>query len=399
MNIEEKLIHWVWDFCSKHKLLCFGDSVGVGASFGADSRLLLWLTKEFLRRGYLKRARVLHVNYKARGTSDLEEQKLKELCVEYQMDFYSKTVTLNLKDSDFEGKARRIRKSFFREHEHFVDKVLLGHQIDDSFEWYLRNIFRSAHYPSSLGIPVKYHKTIRPLHCLSASQVRYLARLFDLDYIDDESNWNLRYERNWLRWKLVKPIKAKYPNALKNYVIKANIEARKRNLSVFSSSQVFIQRKKNICLLYQFSSSVSTFESQEDAILECIHELSSHKRGELREQIQKIILSHKNGRQGPFSLSHGVKCWSFPRVLIFANKTGEKQFKNYYILDSQIPSEEFYRNPQPFYKLKKKTTKEDGLKKNSLIQEQIDLVRQNGYIVKPFGYFFSRLNKDKLTEN
>ena len=74
-------------------------------------------------------------------------------------------------------------------------------------------------------------------------------------------------------------------------------------------------------------------------------------------------------------------------------KQGSERFLHKSFKSSQIPKRELITNPQPFYLYRPKQLKK-ALKKDKLIQKQIDQAKKEGMGIRPFGYFF-KITLDK----
>ena len=80
-------------------------------------------------------------NYKTRTSSDCEEASAKELCERFGKRFFSKSA--ELKNGNFESKARALRYDFFKGLclEHGYRGLVLAHQLNDYFEWFLLKFY------------------------------------------------------------------------------------------------------------------------------------------------------------------------------------------------------------------------------------------------------------------
>ena len=194
----------------------------LAVSGGADSMALLHLMVG-LKEKYpqlLQELVVLHVHHGNRSEQDLELievlSEVKNLRLAYRVRH------LGLDDGpNFEARARAGRKEIFLEQVETGDLVYTGHHIDDSFEWSLMQSFKSGSVIPSLGIPVINGAIARPLHAFGRSQLRYFCERFQISFLEDPSNTELRFERNRLRSSL-KFLANDYPQALKHYVARAN---------------------------------------------------------------------------------------------------------------------------------------------------------------------------------
>jgi tRNA(Ile)-lysidine synthase len=113
----------------------------------------------------------------------------------------------------FEEKARAVRRSFLErlKEESGAEAILLGHTADDQIETVLMRIFEGAGVSGLKGIPRRTDEGIeRPL--LDTWREEILADLTrrGIPYRIDKSNYDTRYERNWVRHVLLPVLEERY---------------------------------------------------------------------------------------------------------------------------------------------------------------------------------------------
>jgi hypothetical protein len=181
---------------------------------------------------------------------------------------------------------------------------------------------KSASLVPSLGIPLIRGQFARPLMAFSKKQLLDLAKLINLPYMEDESNKNTKFERNYIREVLIPEISKKYPSYLKNYCTRSNKFAQSMKLSRLSNSDdIFAIKELKNGILLTNSLFKNSFVGAESKIEECIKRLSSSGRGSLRLQINKLIDGSKKGKLGPYTFSGGVEAYmSFGEILFISDK-------------------------------------------------------------------------------
>ena len=80
-----------------------------------------------------------------------------------------------LPSQNFELKARLERYKIFSKYQDSL--IVLGHHIDDSFEWSLMQKMKSSRLESTIGIPLYNKNYIRPLMCVTKKQIRRYAKI------------------------------------------------------------------------------------------------------------------------------------------------------------------------------------------------------------------------------
>lgn len=341
-----KFLAHVWAFCEEYKLLTTHDIV-IALSGGLDSMALLWVFKQFYLQGkILKMPRAITIDHQTRREISFEIKMIQEQCERLGVcHTVLKVEGLNLADSNFENLARIKRyESLFGDLSK-NEVILFGHHLDDCFEWSLMQQFKSSNLKASLGIPVKRGKVRRPFFCVSRRQIEKLAKLEDIDFMDDSSNDNLKFERNFVRAKVVSSIRERFPGYLKHYVAKQL--QYKSLLKEHAKKNRFTHERPWGFLIHIPNSddrlSVSELKSS-------LIKLSKTSRGKIAMMAQKVVDKFNRNRQhisGPYDFSGGVKVYHFGNFIMLSR---EEEIK----LEASQISEGF-----PFLV---KTKKDQGLK-------------------------------------
>lgn len=143
------------------------------------------------------------INYKTRLNSDLEEQSAKELAQKYNKKIYTKTA--NKIEKNFEANARALRYEFFDAicKKYKYQNLILAHNLNDKFEWFLMQFSKGAGMVELLGFKDieqrKNYTIIRPLLNTSKNEILAFLKQENIKYFDDESNKDKKYFRNKIR--------------------------------------------------------------------------------------------------------------------------------------------------------------------------------------------------------
>jgi tRNA(Ile)-lysidine synthase len=97
-----------------------------------------------------------------------------------------------------------------------ADHIALAHNLDDQAETILLQLFRGAGVKGLSGMPfVRWLRTdasiVRPLLEVSRGDIERYARRRKLEWIEDESNLETHYTRNWLRSHVLPRIGQRVP--------------------------------------------------------------------------------------------------------------------------------------------------------------------------------------------
>jgi len=159
------------------------------------------------------------VNYGTREDSDKEEAHAKELAKKHQLICH--TAKAPIFANHFEKNARDFRYTFFEEliGTHDYDTLLTAHQLNDQLEWLLMRLTKGAGTSELIGLePVSQRKNytlIRPLLKQSKEELLEYLETNKYPYFIDESNSEVKYERNLFRKQFSDPLMAKYKEGIK----------------------------------------------------------------------------------------------------------------------------------------------------------------------------------------
>lgn len=118
-----------------------------------------------------------------------------------------------------EASARTARYNAFAKLLNSGDYLLTAHQQDDQAETLLLQLLRGAGVKGLSSMPVIIHfgsgYHLRPLLLNSRAELHQYAKEKKLSWIDDESNQNLRFNRNFIRHEIMPTIRQRWPQATK----------------------------------------------------------------------------------------------------------------------------------------------------------------------------------------
>ncbi|EOH4548579.1 tRNA lysidine(34) synthetase TilS [Campylobacter coli] len=159
------------------------------------------------------------INYKTRKNSDLEEQKAKELALEFHKKIFIKIAPVI--KGNFEKEARDFRYDFFEKIclEQNYSNLILAHHLNDQLEWFLMQLSRGAGLAEILGMQEcekrSNYTLLRPLLFTSKDEILSYLKENDIFYFQDESNENEKYFRNYIRKNFSNAFVSKFHQGLK----------------------------------------------------------------------------------------------------------------------------------------------------------------------------------------
>jgi len=183
----------------------------VGFSGGLDSMVLLHGLATVLG-GARQRLSVLHVHHGLSPHADRWAEFCAQAC--FELGVKLKTIRVHIDPASgrgLEAEARLQRsRALLREP---ADWLLLGHHANDQAETLLHNLLRGAGVRGAAAIPERHGRLLRPLLGLTRAELRQYADKHRLGWVDDESNLDSRYTRNFLRQSILPALTLRFPRA------------------------------------------------------------------------------------------------------------------------------------------------------------------------------------------
>ena len=188
----------------------------VACSGGMDSCVLLHLF--YLNRSRIEQdIEIIYVNHQLQKQNDTWEVFCNKLCQQYNLKFRSLRITEDCpKEMSIEEWARDQRYSLIAEKINPNDILFTAHHLDDQIETFFLHALRGSGPRGLVAMPaVKpfakgYH--VRPLLDCARSELQHYAEQNQLDWHDDPSNEDLRFNRNYLRNKILPAIQERWPS-------------------------------------------------------------------------------------------------------------------------------------------------------------------------------------------
>ena len=186
----------------------------VGFSGGADSHSLLHVLVELSRRQALPPIIALHINHGLHEDANAWAAHCAVVASDLGVEFHERAVSVDAGASP-EAQARDARYTVFESFLDTGDVLLLGHHLDDQVETVLFRLIRGAGPSGLAGIPEQRPLgrglLMRPLLSITRAQIENYADSHELGYINDGSNEDTRYDRNFLRHEVLPLIESRWP--------------------------------------------------------------------------------------------------------------------------------------------------------------------------------------------
>jgi tRNA(Ile)-lysidine synthase len=188
----------------------------VGYSGGLDSHVLL---HALVKSRHKLQADVqilgLYVHHGLSPNAETWARHCQSVCEGLGAEFACIRVDVHGTGNGPEADARSARYAAFEKFLNATDTLLLAHHLDDQIETILYRLFRGSGLKGMGGMPVErvigQSSLIRPLLSVSKQDLKIYAESKDLGWIDDESNFDMQIDRNYIRHEIVPVIRARWP--------------------------------------------------------------------------------------------------------------------------------------------------------------------------------------------
>lgn len=193
----------------------------VGLSGGVDSVVLLHLLCR-LREQMAFDLSAVHVHHGLNLAADDWLKFCERLCLDLEVPFIAERVKINSKGLGIEAAARQERYQVF--YRQSVEVLALAHHADDQVETFLLAALRGGGLRALASMPIwreiGHHQIFdmtqvrylwRPLLLFSRIEIEYYAKQEGLSWIEDSSNFDEQFLRNWLRHQVIPAFKQKLP--------------------------------------------------------------------------------------------------------------------------------------------------------------------------------------------
>ena len=200
-----------------NKLIGVNDRLGVAVSGGADSMCLLslLLSCEEISNDNIV---VINVEHGIRGESSVRDSEfVKAYATSKGLKFLGYSVDIPTlcaqSGRSEETEARLFRKEVFSRllDSGEVDYILTAHHEGDKTESVLMHAFRGCGIGGLVGMSEKNGKFIRPLINTKKSEILQYVTQNCIPFVTDESNFDDKYARNFIRNKVIPLIEERYP--------------------------------------------------------------------------------------------------------------------------------------------------------------------------------------------
>lgn len=229
MDIVSQLLNNLSDYQLTNK------TIVVAYSGGLDSHVLLDAACLLRQQSPGLTLRAVHINHGINPSADKWQQHCEQVCAELQVPITSVRVSVpDTSRSSLEAEARKVRYRAIADCTDAEEWALLAQHQDDQLETFLLQLKRGAG-PKGLAAMAKHferhnRRFLRPLLECSQQSLRGYAAEHRLQWVEDDSNQDQRFERNFLRHQVLPVLTERWPELAKTVSRSAQLCAEQEQL-------------------------------------------------------------------------------------------------------------------------------------------------------------------------
>lgn len=336
----------VSEFISKNKMFKAGDVVGVGVSGGIDSMSLLHYLNSIKEEKDIDVVAIT-VDHQLREESAYDCAFVQRWCKEHGIRCYKFKVDCSLisknKGLTIEEGAREGRFGIFENliKNQMVDKIALAHHMQDQAETILFHLLRGSGTAGLKGMEPVRDFYIRPFLETEKSEIVEYSYENEIPYVDDSTNDDVKYNRNFLRHKIFPLLRSKWPGVDKTICSFASLAKEDDEfIGKFANNTSYLTSKNVVKLPINYFVYERPVVSR--AIFKALQKLSATKDVESRHiALIQNLANAENGTS--LDLPNKVKAIKEYEYIAFAKAEEKKPLKTYSFKSGKTEIEEFGR--------------------------------------------------------
>ncbi len=158
----------------------------------------------------------LHINHQISPHAADWQQHCAAVCASWGVEYVAQTVVVEPRGGGLEEAARAARYAVFETHVRNGDYLLTAHHADDQAETLLLRLLRGSG-PRGLAAmarqrPLGQGTILRPLLDVKRSALESYAVAHQLIWVEDDSNTDTHYDRNYLRHNVMPSLVLRWPD-------------------------------------------------------------------------------------------------------------------------------------------------------------------------------------------
>lgn len=236
------------------KIIKKNDTLIVALSGGMDSMCLLDIFLK-LQSEFKYNLEAIHVHHGIRGfEADRDLRFVKKYCksINVKVKVYKVDAPVYANDNKLtlEEAARKLRYKIFKDEiddlkkKNKVAYVLAAHHKNDQVETIIHNVVRGSGTKGFIGMNYKNNYILRPLLDFSKKEIEDYVKSYNIPYVNDSTNKDTNYTRNFIRIEIVDKLNKINDNAL-NHIIELSKNIKEMNDYIDAVSEYTYNQIKN----------------------------------------------------------------------------------------------------------------------------------------------------------
>lgn len=190
----------------------------VAYSGGLDSHVLLYSLAKAKQLRERFKIKAIHINHQLNPQADLWQTFGAEQCHGLDVEFATRKVTVDCQHGQsLEAQARDARYRALTDLIDAETALLTAHHQDDQAETLLLQLLRGAGPKGLAAMPaiIEFSPSylLRPMLNFSRAAIESFAKAQQLTWIEDDSNTDCIFDRNYLRHQVMPLLKQRWPEA------------------------------------------------------------------------------------------------------------------------------------------------------------------------------------------
>lgn len=184
-------------------------------SGGLDSSVLLHQLVQLREQRPQLQLRAVHIHHGLNPLADSWAAHCQQQCARWQVPLVVVRVQVNAREGGIEAAARQARYQALHQQLEPEETLLTAQHLDDQSETLLLALKRGSGPAGLAAMPQqrqREHRHLRPLLAQSRQQLEAWAQRYQLDWIEDDSNQDARYDRNFLRLQVMPLLNQRWPH-------------------------------------------------------------------------------------------------------------------------------------------------------------------------------------------
>lgn len=197
-------------------------------SGGLDSRVMLECLSHYQLQNPHLEVRAVHVHHGLSDNADHWMEQCRSWCKEVSVPFFTEFANLDRQSKQsLEAQAREARYALLSQHLNKSDLLLTAQHADDQLETMLLALKRGSGPKglAAMGAKSAFGEAVllRPFLSLKREALEAFAKQHNLDWVEDESNQDTQFDRNFLRHQVIPTLSMRWPEIQANALRSAQL--------------------------------------------------------------------------------------------------------------------------------------------------------------------------------